>query len=69
MVTREKKRRIQVDEDIARKRAFARYGINARWMRRKKFKKKWQAIMDIRKAEGKSQWTFREWMKIIGRKY
>ena len=69
MTSREKRKRIQEDEDLARKRTFNRYTINHRWNRRKKFKKRWKEIMDIRRAEGKKEWSFKHWMKVIGRKY
>jgi len=69
MTNKEKRRRIIADEDWARHKAFQRYAINAKWNRRKKWRKRWLAVMEIRKEKGLEEWTFKEWMEIIGRKY
>jgi hypothetical protein len=69
MLPKEKRRRIVADEEKAKFEAFQRYAINAKWNRRKKWKKRWQVVMEIRKQQGLEPWTFKDWMKIIGRKY
>lgn len=69
MFPKERRRRFAADEERAKFKAFQRYAINAKWNRRKKWRKRWLAVMEIRKQQGLPLWTFKNWMKIIGRKY